>query len=50
MLFRSIERIEAKSKLGQNREDRDRLGAADRLQARGHTELAAAMRAAESKQ
>ena len=45
-----IERIEAKSKLGQNREDRDRLGAADRLQARGHTELAAAMRAAESKQ
>lgn len=43
-----IERIEAKSKLGQNREDRDRLGAADQLQARGDTELAAAMRAAES--
>ena len=42
-----IERIEAKFKLGQNREARDRLGAAEQLQARGEAALAAAMRLAE---
>ena len=39
-----IERIVGKAKLGQNREERDRLGAADALAARGHEALAAAMR------
>ncbi len=44
-----IERIEAKSKLGQNKEARDRLGAAEQLQAHGEHELAVAMRAAEQR-
>lgn len=35
-----------KAKLGQNKDARDRLGAADRLAERGHTALAAAMRRA----
>jgi len=37
-------RIEAKSKLSQNREERDRLGAADALAQRGEGELARSMR------
>lgn len=41
-----VDRIEAKAKLGQNREARDRLGAAQGLRDGGHAELAAAMRAA----
>ncbi len=39
-------RIEAKSKLSQNREERDRLGAADALAERGDGELARSMRTA----
>jgi len=42
----SITRIEGKSKLSQNREDRDRLNAADMLQKLGHETLADAMRQA----
>ena len=42
-----IERLEGKSKLSQNREPRDRLGAADTLLDRGATDLAEAMRRAE---
>ena len=42
----AITSIVGKSKLGQNREPRDRLAAADVLDARGHAELAAAMRQA----
>ncbi len=38
-----VTRIEAKSKLGQNKEARDRLGAANALKARGATELGDAM-------
>ena len=44
-----IERIEAKSKMGQNRSDADRLGAAAALEGRGgeaHLAVAAAMRTA----
>lgn len=41
-----IERMEGKSKLSQNRELRDRLGAADTLQERGDSALSAAMRKA----
>jgi len=44
-----VARLVGKSKLGQNREARDRLGAADGLQAQGHATLAEAMRAANSK-
>jgi transcriptional regulator len=40
----AISRIEGKSKLSQNREVRDRLGAADALSGRGQGELARAMR------
>jgi len=40
----AITSMVGKSKLGQNREPRDRLGAADALDARGCAELAAAMR------
>jgi transcriptional regulator len=39
-----IERMIGKWKLGQNRTDRDRLGASDALEARGDTEIAEAMR------
>ena len=39
-----INRVEAKSKLSQNREERDRLAAADALDNHGHTRLADAMR------
>ncbi len=39
-----VTRIEAKSKLSQNREGRDRLNAADTLDSRGHSEIADAMR------
>jgi transcriptional regulator len=42
----AIDRIVGKSKLGQNREARDREAAADALAQRGHAALAAAMRAA----
>ena len=42
----AIGRLEGKSKLSQNREDRDRLTAADVLSQRGETELAQAMRSA----
>ena len=42
----SIERLEGKSKLSQNREPRDRVGAADTLLARGAVELGEAMRRA----
>ena len=42
----AIERIEGKSKLSQNREPRDRLGAADTLLARGEAELGQRMRKA----
>jgi len=52
-MLRSIVGIEVaitsligKRKLSQNREERDRLGAAETLQARGHTELAQSMREA----
>ncbi|QHJ00023.1 FMN-binding negative transcriptional regulator [Xylophilus rhododendri] len=41
-----IGRIVGKSKLSQNKEARDRLGAADGLQQRGETTVSAAMRAA----
>ena len=41
-----LERIEGKAKLGQNREARDRLAAADTLFERGKAELAQAMRKA----
>lgn len=41
-----ITRLVGKFKLGQNRETRDRLGAADALAARGQTALAEAMRQA----
>jgi len=44
----AVTRIEGKAKLGQNREERDRLGAADALEARGEGELARAMRTAGS--
>jgi transcriptional regulator len=40
----AITRLEGKAKLSQNRETRDRLGAADALRARGEAGLAAAMR------
>ena len=39
-----ITRVEGKSKVGQNREVRDRLGAAEALAGRGQHELASAMR------
>lgn len=39
-----ITRIVGKSKLSQNREERDRLGAAEALDARGESAMAAAMR------
>ncbi|HTH95397.1 MAG TPA: FMN-binding negative transcriptional regulator [Rhodocyclaceae bacterium] len=39
-----ITRIEGKSKLNQNRETRDRLGAIEALEQRGDTELSSAMR------
>lgn len=41
-----VERVEAKSKLGQNKEARDRRGPAQALDARGATALARAMREA----
>lgn len=41
-----IEEVIGKSKLSQNKEDRDRLGAAGELEQRGSSELAGAMRAA----
>jgi transcriptional regulator len=41
-----IERIVGKWKLGQNREARDRVNAAEELQRLGHDEIAAAMRGA----
>lgn len=44
-----ITRLVGKSKLGQNREDRDRLGAAAGLEALGETAVSAAMRAAGSR-
>jgi transcriptional regulator len=40
----SITRLEGKAKLSQNREDRDRLNAADVLARQGDLELANAMR------
>jgi transcriptional regulator len=42
----TITRMEGKAKLSQNREDRDRLNAADELVNKGNAELAQAMRAA----
>lgn len=42
----AITRLEGKAKLGQNREERDRLHAADMLEQAGKTELAQAMRRA----
>ena len=42
----SVSSLVGKSKLSQNREARDRHHAADTLQARGHDELAEAMRQA----
>lgn len=42
----AITSLVGKVKLGQNREVRDRLNAADTLQARGHSEIAEAMRKA----
>jgi len=41
-----LDRLEGKAKLGQNREPRDRVGAADTLAVRGHEELSEAMRKA----
>ena len=41
-----LDRLEGKAKLGQNREPRDRLGAADTLAVRGHDGLSQAMRQA----
>jgi transcriptional regulator len=43
----SITALEGKRKLGQDEETRDRIGAADTLQARGHAELAERMRPAD---
>jgi transcriptional regulator len=43
-----IERIVGKWKLGQNREARDRVGAAEALQRLGHDDIAAAMLAAKT--
>jgi transcriptional regulator len=40
----AITSLVGKSKLSQNKEGRDRLGAADTLDARGHAELAQGMR------
>ena len=40
----AIASMTGKVKLGQNREPRDRLGAADTLKARGHEALSRAMR------
>lgn len=45
-----IKRLVGKYKLGQNREERDRLGAANGLAALGHGDLAQAMRDAAPKQ
>ena len=45
-----ITRLVGKSKLGQNREERDRLGAADGLATLGQTDLAQAMRDAAPEQ
>lgn len=42
----TIERLEGKAKLSQNREQRDRLGAAETLAGRGEAALALAMRSA----
>ncbi|NDA52668.1 MAG: FMN-binding negative transcriptional regulator, partial [Betaproteobacteria bacterium] len=42
----AIERMEGKAKLSQNREDRDRLQAAEMLESKGHAGLAEAMRQA----
>ena len=42
----TIERLEGKAKLSQNREQRDRLGAAETLAGRGEAALAQAMRSA----
>jgi len=42
----AVDALVGKVKAGQNREARDRLGAADALEARGHLELARAMRQA----
>jgi transcriptional regulator len=42
----AITRWEGKSKLSQNREDRDRLNAADTLARQGNAELAQSMRQA----
>jgi len=42
----AVTSLVGKSKLGQNKEQRDLLGAADALRARGHEELARAMRQA----
>lgn len=44
----TITSLVGKQKLSQNREVRDRLGAADTLEARGHTTMAQAMRQAGS--
>jgi transcriptional regulator len=41
-----VTRLVGKSKLGQNREDRDRLGAAVGVEGLGHTPAAEAMRRA----
>ncbi len=43
----AVTSLVGKVKLSQNREPRDRLGAADTLEARGHAELAQSMRTAE---
>jgi transcriptional regulator len=40
----AITSLVGKVKLGQNKEARDRIGAADNLEARGHSEMARAMR------
>ena len=45
-----LTRLVGKYKLGQNREERDRLGAANGLAALGHGDLAQAMRDAAPKQ
>jgi transcriptional regulator len=42
----AITRLEGKSKLSQNREDRDRLNASNMLASQGNAELAEAMRTA----
>ena len=44
----AITNIEGKAKMSQNREDRDRLGAAEVLSGRGEAELAQAMRGAKA--